>query len=729
MSEWETITGLLADATERPAGERRGWLRESGHAEAVIEKALALLAAWEADPDYLEIDLPLPETVGPWRLGRELGAGGMGRVYEAFHSDPAMERRVAVKVIGGRRFAPELIALFLRERAILARLEHPHIARLYDTGTTGRGTPYFAMEYVDGPPLDRYMEQRNPGERERVELLRRVCGAIAFAHRNLIVHGDIKPGNILVTGEGEPRLLDFGIGRILSDGERGAEAILTPSHASPEQMEGREVTTASDVYQLGLLLRAFLPAKNRELAMVAEKCLRADPAGRYASAEALENELQAWLEHRPLAAIAPSMGYVGKKLVRRHPWGAALAGAVLIGTATTAWQTQRANESRERTLRQFEETRKFSRAMLRTIAALPVTARLPIVRSTAELLNNFDHTQEQDPVLLLELANAWRALGAVQGLPTTANLGLFEESGESYDKAIALAKRARAENERDSLLALCAYYAEAARVQTMRNEGEKAAVLASKLAAAAQDLEKYGPSNDLATAFSEIAFFLSRTDRHGAMEAYRKAVNQFDKAPVADPGQKAYALKRWGALLLAENKFEEGEAKYKAALAIERQSKVKPFDVSYTLSDLGLVARQQRRFAESLGYYEEALAIREAARQADPGDTRAVMALASTLIYMAWVKADAGNLDEAVALARRSLPYAIQSAAPPRNSRYSRLKLAWGRLYLAMFLRRQDAKGNAMEIQALTETVGTALRNDPDADIAAELKALTGTTR
>lgn len=724
MSEWEVITGLLADATERPAAERRGWLRATGHAAAVIEKALLLLEAWEQDPDYLEIDLPLPETLGPWRIGKELGAGGMGRVYEAFHRDPTIVRRVALKVIGGKRFAPELIESFLRERGILARLEHSNIARLYDTGTTPQGMPYFAMEFVDGLPIDRYIEKKQPATRERVGLLVQVCAAIAFAHRNLIVHGDIKPSNILVTADGEARLLDFGIGRMLSEAEDDAEPMLTPSHASPEQLDGQAVTTASDVYQLGLLLREQLPAGDEELAQVVAKCLRGDPAGRYPSSEALQNELQAWMEQRPLAAVAPTWLYLAKKFVRRHPWATALAVAVVLGTLTTGWQARRANQSRERTLRQFEETRKFSRAMLRTMATLPVTARMPIVRSTAELLNNFDHSREQDPVLLLELAFAWRALGAVQGLPTTANLGAFEAAGESYDKAIALAERARAGNERDSLLALCAYYAEAARVHSMGGAPEKVAVLTGKLAGAAQGLGKYGPSNDLATAFSEIAFFRSKTDRRGAMEGYRNAVNQFDRAPVADPGQKAYALKRWGALLLAENEFEEGAAKYKAALALERQSKASPFDISFTLSDLGLAARQQRRFAESLAYYEEALSIREAAHKADPGDRRSISGLASTLSYMAWVNADAGNLDEAVALARRSLPYALLIAQPSSDSAFSRLKLAWGQLYLATFLHRQDAKRHAAEVQSLAGAVRRALQRDADAGLAAELKAL-----
>lgn len=723
MSDWELVTGLLAEATERPGTGRREWLHATGHPPAVIAEVARLLDAWEADPHYLEIDLPLPETLGPWRIGRELGAGGMGRVYEAFHCDPTMERRVAIKVIGGRRFAPELVDSFLRERAILARLEHPHIARLYDTGATPQGLPFFAMEFVDGLPIDRYVETRKPAARERIALLRKVCSAIGFAHRNLIVHGDIKPNNILVTADGEPRVLDFGIGRMLNTAADEAAPMLTPSHASPEQLAGEPVNTTSDIYQLGLLLRLVAEGGNAELDAVIAKCLRPEPELRYPTAEALERELDGWLRHMPLTAVAPRWGYRAKKFIRRHPLATALAAAVLLGTATTGWQARRANLNRERTLHQFEQTRAFSRAMLRTIAGLPVTARKPIVQSTVELLTNFDQTQEQDPVLLLELAYAWRALGAVQGLPTTANLGEADAAIASYEKAIALGERARNGNERDALIALCTYYAEAARVNVVRGDSGRMAELAAKLTAAVQALERYGPNTDVAIAYSEIAFLRSRTDRQGAMEAYRRAVDQFDRTPGSDQAQKAYALKRWGALLLAGKQFAEGGEKYKSALAIERRIQASPFDMSFTLSDLGLAERQQKRLPEALAYYEEALAIREAAYKADPKDIRAVMGLASTLDYMAWVHADAGRTAAAVMAARRALEYATRAATTPKDTAFSRRRLVRVQISMAEFLRRQDAKRHAAEVQALINAVRQAIEREPDENLTEELRA------
>lgn len=726
MSEWEIVTGLLADATERPAGERREWLRGSGHTEPVIAAALRLLETWEADPDFLEIELPPPAMVGPWRIGREIGAGGMGRVYEGFHIDPTLERRVAVKLIGGRRFAPELIESFLRERAILARLEHPGIARLYDTGTTPQGLPYFAMEYVEGLPIDRYVEENKPGERERIGLFLRVCEGVAFAHRNLIVHGDLKPSNILVTERGEPRLLDFGIGRMMQAGHAIPEPMLTPSHASPEQLEGQAITTASDIYQLGRLLRLLLGDARGELGHVIAKCIEADPGKRYRSAEALGEELSGWLRHFPVSAAPARAGYRAQKFVRRHPWGTALAAALVAGSVTTGWQARRAYLSEQQTRHQFEETRKFSRSMLRGLAGLPVATRKQMVEKTVTMLKTVEQPGERDPVVLLELAYAWRELGALQGLPTSANLGDAGASAESYAKAIGLAERARPLQERDSLEALTSYYAEAARVELVRKNQPGMDELSNKLAKAVGALEAYGPSPEVAMGYSELAHFRAQTNRGAAMDLYAKAIEQFNRAPKADLRQKAFALKRLGAILLAEKRLEEGVARYQAALAIEREIGSDPYSMSFTLSDLGLAERLQGRFSMAVAYYEEALAIREAAHKADPSDIRAVNGLASTLSYSSWVHADAGRPAEAVALSRRAVEMRVRAASGPSDSQFTRSKLAWERLHLAKFLWRQEAGRKAAEVERLLREVRRGLEKDPDGELAAELAKFPG---
>lgn len=726
MNDWEIITQLLADATEQPPAARQQWLRSRGHPESITQEALRLLSAWEDDPDFLEITTPPPTTLGPWRIGREIGAGGMGRVYEGFHSDPSIQRRVAIKVIGGRRFAPELIDSFLSERSILARLEHPGIARLYDTGTTPQGLPFFAMEFVDGHPIDAYAETHQLDTRARVRLLLAVTSAVAFAHQNFIVHGDLKPGNILVTAQGEPRLLDFGVGRILHSGPTDSAApspMLTPANASPEQWEGASLTPASDVFQLGLLLKSLLTGtkgqSDRDLNQIIAKCTAIDPLARYATAETLHDDLRRWLDHFPVTAVAPTRAYRAAKLLRRHPLWAAIAATLVLGIITTTWQARRAMLNERRAIHQSEETRKFSRQMLTRMTGLPVTMRKQVVETSVELLRSIEQPGERDPVILLELAHAWAALGKVQGLPTTANLGLSTAAAESYSRAIALAERARPGSEKASLLALASYVAEAARVAVRNKDTSAITTLTLKLTETTQALERFEPSSDLATAYSELAYLHSLNDRKTAMALYRKAIEQFDRAPSPDLAQKAFALKRLGGLHLSEKQIPEGIARYQAALSIERQIHADPYSISFTLSDLGLAQRLLGHLPAALALYQEALTIREAAVAADPNNIRAISGVASTLRYLSWVHFEAGRPREAVALTRRSLDF---------HRRASSGKLAWAQLDLARFLRKDNPKTNAAEVSRMILAVKQSLQQDPDNSLTAELAAFEAAT-
>ena len=224
----------------------------SGVARA-IESGLQLWAAREGPPRRL----------GPYRLGREIGRGGMATVYEAERDDREFHLKVAVKVLRRGMDSDDIVRRLRRERQILANLDHPHIARLLDGGTTEDGRPYVVMEHIDGERIDLYCSRHHLPLEARLRLFRQICDAVHFAHRNLVLHRDIKPSNILVTGDGVPKLLDFGIAKVLAGGDE-AEAsheltltglrLLTPEWASPEQVRGESLTTASDVYSLGLLL-------------------------------------------------------------------------------------------------------------------------------------------------------------------------------------------------------------------------------------------------------------------------------------------------------------------------------------------------------------------------------------------------------------------------------------------------------------------------------------------
>ena len=312
---------------------------------AIPRRALAALAAGGG---------PAGRRLGPYELRRLLGEGGMGTVYLADRADDAYHKQVAIKVAHGLA-SPELLHRFRRERQILAGLEHPNIARLLDGGATPEGLPYLVMEYVEGVAIDRYCEEHQLSVPARLELFLEVCGAVGHAHHNLVVHRDLKPGNILIGAGGAPKLLDFGIAELL-DGTAaaGGEVAgagsglrpLTPSFASPEQLRGDAVTTATDVYSLGVVLYLLLtgrlprhlealdpaaveralepppppPGVDRELDSIVLRALATDPEDRYPSVEQLMGELRRYGAGQPVEAFGGSFAYRSAKFLGRHRW-------------------------------------------------------------------------------------------------------------------------------------------------------------------------------------------------------------------------------------------------------------------------------------------------------------------------------------------------------------------------------------------------------------------------
>jgi serine/threonine protein kinase len=279
---WRRVEEILGAALELPPEERRSFAERASRGDGeLLAEVLSLLAADAGAGAFLGRPLLSPtgeppaeeeepawigRTIGPYRLVRRLGEGGMSAVYLAVRSEEQFQQQVAVKLIRAGVAGAEQLRRFRTERQILARLNHPGIARLFDGGTTPEGLPYFVLEYVDGEPIDRYCDRRRLSVAERLGLFRTVCEAVHYAHQNLVVHRDLKPGNILVTAEGVPKLLDFGIAKPLPPEPAAAGAaptaawlrLLTPEYASPEQIQGKPVTTATDVYSLGVLLYKLL---------------------------------------------------------------------------------------------------------------------------------------------------------------------------------------------------------------------------------------------------------------------------------------------------------------------------------------------------------------------------------------------------------------------------------------------------------------------------------------
>ncbi len=355
-----------------------------------IERGAALL---EATSDVE----PSRRRVGPYRLLRELGRGGMGVVYLAERVEGGFEQRVVIKLIKRGMDSDAILRRFLRERQILAGLEHVNVARLFDGGVTDDGQPYFAMEYVDGKPLTAYCDERGLAVEQRLRLFEDACRAVQHAHGKLVVHRDLKPSNMLVTSEGQLKLLDFGIAKLLVEEDdataltQAGTRLLTPDYAAPEQVRGEPVTTATDVYALGVVLYELLTGRlpydgdrrgrtdvaravceveprppslavasqprlakrlRGDLDTIVLKALSKEPSRRYASAEALAEDVRRHLAGHPVQARRDTMAYVAAKFVRRHKVGVAAAAVVtlslLLGLVGTTWQAAVAARERDR---------------------------------------------------------------------------------------------------------------------------------------------------------------------------------------------------------------------------------------------------------------------------------------------------------------------------------------------------------------------------------------------
>src|SRR5690606_8890662 len=334
--------------------------------ESLTDYAETVLAelAGEASGEPHDSALPLGGRVGAYRLVEEIGRGGMGTVYLAERDDAEFEKRVALKLVKRGMDTDDILLRFRYERQILASLEHPSIARLYDGGAAPDGRPYLVMEYIEGEPITRYAERHQLGIEERLRLFVGVCGAVAFAHRNLVVHRDIKPSNILIGSDGSPKLLDFGIARLLDPAApdampltRTGLRLLTPEYASSEQRLGQPATTATDVYALGLVLYELLAGTRADperlhrpstvatredvrrrlrgdLDTIVLRALADDPERRYASADQLGDDIERHLGGLPVHARGDSVGYRTGRFVRRHRVAVAAAALVVLSLVT-----------------------------------------------------------------------------------------------------------------------------------------------------------------------------------------------------------------------------------------------------------------------------------------------------------------------------------------------------------------------------------------------------------
>ncbi len=489
---WSELSPLLDQALDLPEADRAAWL--GSIADAELREALTHLLAGDTEPGLLDHDgqelarslitddaaqgeahAPswIGRRLGAWRLISLVGEGGMASVFLAERDDGGFEQQVAVKVLRQGMLDPYEQQRFIRERQILARLEHPNIARLVDGGLTGEGVPWFALEYVQGQPITRYCDQHQLDLPARLRLFRDVCAVVAHAHQALVVHRDLKPSNILVSDDGTLKLLDFGIARLIDGTDARAEPAdatvttarrLTPAYAAPEQWQGGAVTTATDVYALGVLLHELLTGRrpqrreddslrlpsslvtggtdaaalaeyrgatppqlrkrlNGDLDVIVATALQSDPARRYPSATALAADLQRHLQQQPVLARPDSLRYRSGRFLRRNALAVAAAGLVLlsvvVGTATTWRQAENARLAAAQA--QVEAGRAgavkdflldvFAGAAPNQTQGEQVTALELLDRSALRLDDGMADTPDLRAELQLTLAGIYRELG------------------------------------------------------------------------------------------------------------------------------------------------------------------------------------------------------------------------------------------------------------------------------------------------------------------------------
>ena len=405
---------------------------------------------------------------GPYRLGNLLGRGGMGSVYVAERADGEVKQRVAVKLLRPGADPPQFRQWFLSERQILASLSHPNIARLLDAGHREDGQPYLVMEYVGGKTIDVYCAGLSV--RHKIALFLKVCAAVSYLHRNLVVHRDLKPSNILVTEEREPKLLDFGIAKILdSAGDVTVTNVrmLTPEYASPEQAGGERMTTATDIYSLGAVLYKLLtgaspyqstgkspasstsprkisppsklaPDLKGDLEAILLKALREEPQERYASVEQLSGDLENYLASRPIRARTGDVWYRIRKFLRRY-WLPALAAILTIGSLTVGLAV--ANHERAIAERRFTDVRQLANKLFDIddrVSKLPgsTETRRLIVETSLEYLRRITADVRMAPALALEVGTAYLRVARVQRSDTA--LGQTQLAEGNDKKALAL---------------------------------------------------------------------------------------------------------------------------------------------------------------------------------------------------------------------------------------------------------------------------------------------------
>ena len=678
VTRWREIDALFQRALDLPAPRRAAFLAEAADGDESLRRSVEdLLAVADDSGDFLDTPVELAcdlgwkdllgsldtgesstesvgapdrsgERVGPYRLLRPIGRGGMATVYLAERADGLWEQQVALKVIRRGLDTEDVIRRFLAERQILSSLHHPNIARLLDGGSTEDGLPYLVMEFVEGEPITAHSDAHGLSVRERLTLFCKVCHAVQFAHQSLVVHRDLKPSNMLVTEDGAVKLLDFGIAKLLDDasGERTrtGRQLLTPQYASPEQVRGEPITTASDVYQLGLLLCALLAGRRaydvtalspaqveaqitgaepeRPSRLVSEeaaqarglnaerlirrlqgdldaivlKTLRKQPRDRYPSVESLVADIHRHVSGHPVEATRGAFTYKARKFVRRHVVGMITAGAflVLLTGAAVALAQQR------------------SRVIASAATAERVASFLASVFEDADPTTGVGDTMSVRTLLArgagrveAELAGQPALQAELYGVIGNAfrNIGLLEEGTEILGGALEKARQAY--GPADEKLEAAVWD-----LSAVHRDGREFE-LAQPLLEEVLELRRtrLGPN---AVEFAEALATLGYNVRDAVSpDSAAVLLQQARDVPGLDPESEEGVKISLGLafVLRAQGEIEEAEALYRDAIPKLRTLSPDDPDLGVHINNLAFLLKERGSYDEAASLYRETLSL------------------------------------------------------------------------------------------------------------------------
>ncbi len=713
MNERTQIAEAFIKAVEQDAAERSQFLAALRDTDPdVAAEVEALLRAHERDgildsPARLPDEAPVERRIGPYRVLGELGRGGMGVVYLAERDDGEFQRRVAVKILASATDADELDRRFRAERQILATLDHPNIAQLIDGGVTSGRLPYLVMEYVDGLPITEYCERHGLSVRERLQLFIDVCAAVDHAHRNLVLHRDLKPGNILVTAQRQVKLLDFGIAKLLnpalsavvSPPTRAAQRRLTPEYASPEQLRDEPLSTTSDIYSLGVILHELLtgarPLNNEspdkisdgDLNAIVSMALRPEPSRRYGSAELLAQDLENYLQGLPVNAQRGSGWYRARKLARRHWLAASALGIALVSViagGAVAWrQSVAAHRERDRAQQALVESQRISEFLIGLFEVNdPAQLRGRAVTAQELLQRGRQQAEELRDQPLLQ-ARMLEVIGRVYH--ATAQYG---EARGLLERALSIREAHLGPDHLDVAETLTAL-SQTLRMQSRYVEADAAARRALDIR-----LNSLGEGHpDVAASLlvaSTMAVFLADLDR--ALDLSRRAVTVLDNLPGQDSALAA-ALLTYGSTLRRRADYAAAEQQVRRAIEINRRIRAEHPQLAGSLMGLAYLAGEfPERAEEADSLYRQGIEMRR--RTLGPDHPWYAAALGDYAIFLTRV----GRADDALRVAQQhyTLVQSIYGAEHPRTAEvmmtYAQALAAVGRKAEAIALARQSVE-------------------------------------